>query len=302
MKPKVSIIIPVYNGSNFLKQAIDSALGQTYKNIEILVINDGSCDHGKTAKIAQSYGNRIRYYEKENGGVASALNWGIQKMKGEYFSWLSHDDIYLPTKISAEVNYFNKIPKKSVLFSDFELIDSKGKYSSYLKLKPSKTQFIYTLIFERFVHGCTIFIPKRAFREVGLFNENLSNAQDYEMWFRLMRKNYVFRHLKKVLIKSRIHSKQGSNLRKNLQLADEEYLYTWVLKNFSVREIINNEEDKMFVYLNLFLKFKRTNLPRTARFSFLLAIRNLHFRHFRRNFGFLFDILTQPDTVELRLR
>ena len=91
--PKVSIIIPVYNGANYVSEAIDSALAQTYKNIEIIVVNDGSSDDGATEKIAKSYGDRIRYFAKENGGVSSALNFGIRQMTGEWFSWLSHDDL-----------------------------------------------------------------------------------------------------------------------------------------------------------------------------------------------------------------
>ena len=79
--PLVSIIIPVYNGSNFMREAIDSALAQTYPNIEILVVNDGSTDN--TREIALSYGDKIRYFEKENGGVATALNLAIREMKGE---------------------------------------------------------------------------------------------------------------------------------------------------------------------------------------------------------------------------
>ena len=77
MDKKVSIIIPVYNGSNYLKEAIESALAQTYDNVEVLVVNDGSNDGGATEQIALSYGERIRYFKKENGGVASALNVGI---------------------------------------------------------------------------------------------------------------------------------------------------------------------------------------------------------------------------------
>ena len=79
MGKKVSIIIPVYNGSNYVKEAIDSALAQTYKNKEIIVVNDGSTDEGATRDIVKSYGDKVTYYEKENGGVSTALNLGIEK-------------------------------------------------------------------------------------------------------------------------------------------------------------------------------------------------------------------------------
>ena len=85
--PKVSIVIPVYNGSDYLGEAIDSALTQTYPNIEILIVNDGSNDGGATERIARSYGDKVRYVSKDNGGVASALNLAIREMKGDYFSW-----------------------------------------------------------------------------------------------------------------------------------------------------------------------------------------------------------------------
>src|SRR5574344_1270331 len=102
---KVSIVIPVYNGSNYLKQAIDSAINQTYKNIEIIVVNDGSNDDEATEKIALSYGDKIKYYKKVNGGVASALNLALKNMTGKYFSWLSHDDLYYANKIEKQINF-----------------------------------------------------------------------------------------------------------------------------------------------------------------------------------------------------
>ena len=113
--PKVSIIIPVYNGANYMREAIDSALGQTYQNTEIIVVNDGSCDDGATDRIALSYGDKIKYIKKENGGVSSALNLGIQNMTGEYFSWLSHDDVYGPDKIKHQIESLSTFSdKKSV--------------------------------------------------------------------------------------------------------------------------------------------------------------------------------------------
>ena len=96
-KPKVSIIIPVYNGEDYLEEAIKSALNQTYKNLEIIVVDDGSKD--KTGKICEKYINKIKYLKKENGGVATALNLAIENMTGEYFSWLSHDNLYYKNKI-----------------------------------------------------------------------------------------------------------------------------------------------------------------------------------------------------------
>ena len=104
MKPRVSIIIPVYNGTNYMRDAIDSALNQTYENCEVIVVNDGSNDEGATDAAARSYGDRIRYFKKENGGVATAVNYGIQQMTGEYAAWLSQDDIFTPDKIEKQIH------------------------------------------------------------------------------------------------------------------------------------------------------------------------------------------------------
>ena len=101
--PRVSVIIPFYAGVNWLKEAVDSVLSQTFKDYEIIVVNDGSNDDGATRKIAKSYGNKIKYFEKENGGVSSALNCGIKNMNGDYFAWLSHDDL-------IDINHIEKFP------------------------------------------------------------------------------------------------------------------------------------------------------------------------------------------------
>ena len=76
-QPLISVVIPVYNGSNYLNQALESALAQTYPNVEVLVINDGSTDQGQTEQAALRYRQRIRYFSKSNGGVASALRYGV---------------------------------------------------------------------------------------------------------------------------------------------------------------------------------------------------------------------------------
>ena len=111
--PKVTIVIPVYNGANYVKEAIESALSQTYDNIEIIVVNDGSNDNNETENAVLSYGDKIKYVCKENGGVSSALNTGIKLAEGEWISWLSHDDLYTQEKIKKQIEDVKKIKTSS---------------------------------------------------------------------------------------------------------------------------------------------------------------------------------------------
>lgn len=208
---KVSIIIPVYNGSNYVKEAIDSALNQTYKNIEIIVVNDGSNDKGKTKKICKKYGSKIRYFEKENGGVSTALNYGIKKMKGEYFSWLSHDDRYYPEKIEKQVNKLKKYPKNTILYSNYDVmdIDSNIFATSIFNHEELKEKKEYSLLLGK-INGLSLLIPKRLFYEVSFFDEKLKCTQDYDLWAKFMKKNN-FEHMKEVLVTTRLHKNQTTN-------------------------------------------------------------------------------------------
>lgn len=213
--PKVTIIIPVYKGENYMREAIDSALKQTYKNLEILVINDGSPDNGMTEKIAKSYGDKIKYMSKENGGVSTVLNMAIKEMSGEYFSWLSHDDVYYPEKIEEEVNYLLEhklLGKKVILYSDYDLIDeNSNKFAEVIRdheMLEKKPE--YSLL-RCIVNGITLLIPKKAFDECGNFDENLRCVQDYELWYKMMKKGYEFTHIPKILATTRCHSAQVTN-------------------------------------------------------------------------------------------
>ena len=212
--PLVSIVIPVYNGSNYLAQAIDSALGQDYPNIEIIVVNDGSCDDGATERIAKGYGDRIRYLSKDNGGVATALNLGIQEMKGEYFSWLSHDDIYEKRKISSQIRTLGKMEDKTtiiaggyLLFTDENGIIGARNFRKMYSIKQlSKPLFP---VFHCAVNGCTLLIHKNHFDRVGLFDPALPTTQDYDLWFRMMRGQRIV-YSRGLYVRSRVHENQGS--------------------------------------------------------------------------------------------
>lgn len=213
-KPLVSIIIPVYNGENYLSQAIESALSQTYKNIEIIVVDDGSSDD--TANIASDYGEKIKYYKKSNGGVASALNYGIEKAKGEYISWLSHDDEYFDYKLEKQVRLLNEIDNKDVvLFSNFALFDSDSKifaHTNYQKryTKKNLENGIFAVL-KGTVNGCSMLIPKKLLLNEGLFPEKKKTSNDYIMWFKLFSK-YPCYFMEDELVKYRIHDKQDTRV------------------------------------------------------------------------------------------
>jgi glycosyltransferase involved in cell wall biosynthesis len=207
----VSIVIPVYNGSNYLAEAIDSALAQTYSHIEVLVINDGSNDNGRTEQVAMSYGDRIRYYKKENGGVASALNYGIEKMAGDYFSWLSHDDLYMAEKVARQMEALARAPSpRTVIYSNYAMFSDDPGAAMPMALRGVPPEaFRYWLTVENALHGCALLIPKAAFAECGKFDHSLRTTQDYDLWFR-MATSFSFVHIPDILVKGRNHAQQDS--------------------------------------------------------------------------------------------
>ncbi len=181
--PLVTVVIPVYNGSNYVKDAIDSALNQTYKNIEIIVVNDGSKDN--TEEICLSYGDKIRYFPKENGGVSTALNLGIKNMRGEYFSWLSHDDYHYPDKIEKQLNLCIK-ENVDMVFSGFDYLNESNKVKSSINALDyytynQITSNYFGMLMNVSSMGISL-IHKSVFELVGLFDETLRAAQDY-VWF-----------------------------------------------------------------------------------------------------------------------
>jgi glycosyltransferase involved in cell wall biosynthesis len=245
--PLVSIIIPVYNGSNYLHEAISSALSQSYDNIEVIVVNDGSNDDGRTEEVAKSFGDEISYFSKENGGVSTALNLGISNSKGDYISWLSHDDVYLPQKIEIQMEFLmkeqSKDPAMTITYGDCYYIDENSniiREFRYPEVPPEKfyeallSRIVFTSRFRYDifgVSGCTTLIPRDAFTKCGLFREDLRAVQDYEIWFRF-NTSYDFIHIGKPLIKSRVHTGQLTHELSPKLMKEGQDLYLEALKYY----------------------------------------------------------------------
>jgi glycosyltransferase involved in cell wall biosynthesis len=229
--PRVSIIIPVYNGANYLREAIDSALAQTSDEVEVIVINDGSRDGGATAEIARSYGDHIRYIEKENGGVSSALNRGIAEMRGRWFSWLSHDDRHLPEKVSTQLAFLDRNPEARVVGCNFEIIDECGNVTSEFREHLSIVQTGREVL-SSWLYGCGLMIDRDALLDAGCFNESNRTTQDLEMWLRLAERDPI--HLiPNVLAQFRRHAEAGSQTETRYQ-RDKDELFARILERYDV--------------------------------------------------------------------
>lgn len=276
MEPKVSIIIPVYNGSNYLKEAIESALAQTYKKIEIVVVNDGSNDDGATEKIALSYGDKIKYIAKENGGVSTALNEGIRQMSGEYFSWLSHDDLYLPNKIEKEVEMLESL--NDIVLCDGKLMDFSGQPIKHHLIKKSGV-FSGLELFKNYVNGYRLnglgfLVPRKALMENGLFDESLRYLQDLDLWLKLCWNGYRFICLDDELVVSRIHKAQTTNVLSDRFRVDEDA----VAENHYNSLVEKSANIDFFVYY--YLLYVRSNCKKGIRLfkSYLVQRKKLTLR------------------------
>ena len=255
-----------------MREAIDSALAQTYSNIEIIVVNDGSNDGGKTRDIALSYGNKIRYFEKENGGVSTALNLGIKNMGGAYFSWLSHDDVYLPEKVQVEIDALRKAGDMSrVVYSNwFNLKMPEGKIEEYTNTLSYRQEFLETGAFAPlfgFISGCTLLIPKIYFDVYGGFDETFRAVQDYKKWFEIFRgKRLVY--VRQPLILSRQHAEQTTNTY-SIRMSEEYWLYSWMIYNSNKDDIVGSGLTDMYhFYSALFTKwFKIYNYQNGIQFA-----------------------------------
>lgn len=292
-KDLVSIIIPVYNGSNFVREAIDSALAQTYENIEIIVVNDGSKDNEATEKICLSYGGRIRYIRKENGGVSTALNLGIKEMKGEWFSWLSHDDKYEPDKIEKQIEALSQYDGNvqislceckciNALSQDIYNKLNKNRFSSS-RLIPAE-EVLENLLVRGCFSGCALLINRNVFEKCGCFNEKLRYSQDLLLWYKIFLYGYDCVYLTNLCVCKRIHNAQVSQTGRSLFYRDSSEVAKeiapliiektknkrWLLYLFTKAQAVYNCKDAFNICMDYADKARMFTLRQKVKLNFVL--------------------------------
>ena len=182
---KVSVIIPAYNKAELTVQTVESVLRQTYPNIEIIVVDDGSTD--STRERLETFSERIRYIYKEDGGACSARNRGLQAAQGEYVAFLDCDDLYAENKIELCVNFLRKNKDFGFVHTAAHFIDEKGNtVGEYSHAKSRRTGWVVARLVEgNYVCNSSPLIRQSCLDAVGGFDESIFAPADWDLWLRL---------------------------------------------------------------------------------------------------------------------
>lgn len=224
----------MYNSCNTIAETLESALNQDYKNIEIIVINDGSTD-GSLELLSNNYNDKIRIINTENKGVSNARNIGINHAAGNYIAFLDSDDIWAPDKISKQIRLLTNNSDYGVCYTDRYLIDSKSSVLPSKKRKHYTGAILNKIIISNFVCLSSTLVKKECFITCGKFDVGLTVSEDYDLWIRIATK-FKFIYLDERLVYYRI---TPGSLTKNRQrmLTNAFNVFT---KNICDPEIVSN--------------------------------------------------------------
>lgn len=183
MSDLVSVIIPAYNQGHFLAEAVDSVLAQTYTEVEVIVVDDGSTDN--TVDVAQAYTDpRVRYVYKENGGLSSARNEGLRHAQGAYIAYLDSDDCFLPDKLTILLGAIAREPELGFVAGQTIPVDEHGNHVGKLFDTPLPSN-LKELLLGNPLHVGSVLVRRSWQDQVGFFDETLRSYEDWDMWLRL---------------------------------------------------------------------------------------------------------------------
>ncbi len=250
--PLVSVIIPAYKAEKYLPETLESVLNQTYTNLEIIVVDDGSPN--SLEPVVAPYmekDNRIRFYRKKNGGVSSARNFGFEKSQGEFVSFLDADDVWMPKNLDKKIKALSEAPSEfGYVHSKIEVIDANSKPTGQIKSGKGGEILTELLLWEEdtIVARCANLVYRREVLEkIGLFNENLSTAADQELTFRLA-KHYKGIFIPEVLLYYRIHD---NNMHSNVPLHEKDHILAYKLAEKN--NLFPSSKIKRKAFSNLYL-------------------------------------------------
>lgn len=209
--PLVSVIIPVYNGEKYIEEAMNSVYAQTFRDFELIVINDGStdCIEGRLEK----YRNRMIYLAQENRGISAARNHGLQVARGTLIAFLDADDIWLPQKLERQVEFARAHPEYGIVAADVEAFDKRGILNCSVKNRyPISNGYVMEkLLFYNWIGTSAAMVQRECFEKVGTFDEEPGIlGEDWMMWVRIAAQ-YPIYFIDEVLVRHRVHPESISH-------------------------------------------------------------------------------------------
>lgn len=254
--PLVSIVVPCYNHEKYVKETIESIINQTYKNIELIVIDDGSKDNSVSViqELADKYG--FTFIHRPNKGLSATLNEGIRLSKGKYFCACASDDIYMLDKIEKQVQFMETNPEYGMCYGKIVEFDDSG-YKKEREIKNAKSGWCFEeLILSNFIPAVSQMIKRDIFEDVGNFDEDLY-IEDWDMWLRIVYK-YKIGYVDNYLAYYRLHSNNCSSNTLKMHLAKVTIINKWgKIRNISME--INKVNMKTFRDLSRFRKKEAIN-------------------------------------------
>jgi len=184
-----SIIIPLYNKENFIQNTMQSVLNQTFQDFEIIVVNDGSTDKSEE-KLLQFKDSRIQYFSKNNEGVSTARNYGIEKANAEFITFLDADDYWYPTFLETMFETISKVPNQKVFAAAIEFETSKKTIEASYSISKTNEDFEIVNYFKASLKqsvictSCAVF-HQSIFNEIGNFDTKIKSGQDTDLWIRI---------------------------------------------------------------------------------------------------------------------
>lgn len=286
----VSVIVTTFNRSTFLKDTIDSIHKQTYDNLEILVIDDGSSKiHADINKEVCNQFSKCNYYFKPNSGQPDSRNFGIKKTKGYYIGFCDDDDLWHPQKLELQIQILKKYEDFSIVTGDIEYINEDGSRTNRIK---SHIGYNHGYIFDKILiknrtASITPLFKKEIFNKVGCFNNNFIIAEDWEFWRRVSY-YYKFYAINKVLAYVRVHGNSMTSNKDNSPLSRlllyrrlTQSLLDWGKKRFKKKDLDLIKSLESVKYFELI----SNNFPGIkGKLRFLINLMRI-------NFGFALQIL-----------
>jgi glycosyltransferase involved in cell wall biosynthesis len=212
--PRVSVVLPTYNQAEYLPQALDSVVNQTWQDFEFIVVNDGSTDD--TPRILDRYQQRYGFMviHQENQKLPQALNTGFCRARGQYLTWTSSDNVMLPSMLEVLVDALDRYHQVGLVYADWEIIDEQGSVIGTARTLDFDR---YLLMRMNYIRAC--FLYRRTCQDaVGLYDPEYIHAEDWEYWLRISR-SFDMMHVSQVLYQYRVH---GRSLTETKVLAQAE--------------------------------------------------------------------------------